>query len=185
MNEELLTKGTKKERRQGLHRVKIARTCQDTDLIPLTLHGSYDAKTWCQRMIISQLGIMVISMVPRQFRGFFYNIFNLFVNKKLRMPDGLINLFMKYPGVKDKNKGIEKASKEFNNLEERFLLCSRRKLIKNRTNMQQGILHYTSSIFHVCMKRGLADLMVLIMDSSFRTAKFAGTDISPGFVFHE
>ena len=149
---EYLTKGDKKLEDLSAHFSKLRRSGKKSTRI--TISDSLDMTTWCQRFTMPMFGSL--------FCGFFHNedeqdllsviitILNMVTDKKLELPTDLLDLFIKHPDEKSM------SSESMNELKSQFLGRSENNdlldkmsvMLKNTSNMMQGILHYTSSVLH-------------------------------------
>lgn len=143
---EMLTKGDQKMLRNDQH-------FKTTNKIPgnftTTVSSSDDATTWAQKFIMNAFACFLCNVFDDDIFNFLGVILNHCTNKRLELPRELLETFRKHTDVMS-------FSNNINELKEQFLGRSRKNdlvekdgcLLKNRSNMMQGILHYTSSLFH-------------------------------------
>jgi len=145
---EMLTKGDKKLQRTDAHFYKLAQL-SGSGSVSTTLINSDDATTWAQRFIMPVFGCVLSRVLPPRFLEPVMCILNLVTNKKLELPSVLLDMF-------DDNRDITGFDDQLNELKDQYLGQSinndlvdpRKRFLKNKSNMMQGILHYTSSLVH-------------------------------------
>nr|DAZ87940.1 TPA_asm: hypothetical protein [Tricladiphe virus] len=140
---EMLTKGTKKLSTIDEH-FKGFRKCKS-----IHISNSSDAQTWCQQFVMKLFAAVLIPILPEELINPVCNVLNLVTLKELELPKELLELF-------HKNRNILSYDEEMNELKYQHLgsiprndlIDKNSKFLKNRSNMMQGILHYTSSLIH-------------------------------------
>nr|UUW20965.1 MAG: RNA-dependent RNA polymerase [Sanya bunya-like virus 18] len=152
---EMLTSGTQKIRKiQDHRRRELSAQSHNTDSYIVRSYCSNDASQWAQGFIMKMFADMLGVLVPKRFHSAVCEVLNLVTNKRLRVPDGLLEEFK---SGKDDNY----MAPELNELKKQFLMANTSgvrddlinldsRYMKNRSNMMQGILHYTSSLYHAC-----------------------------------
>nr|WMI40093.1 MAG: RNA-dependent RNA polymerase [Rhizoctonia cerealis lentinuvirus] len=123
----------------------------------ITLSKSADAKTWCQNHHVSRFAVMLISMVPETFHTFIYRVLSLWVRKRVSLPPDLIALFLANQTTKSSDDiFITMRDKVFKG-EAPFLKKGDGKAVI-KSGMFQGILHRTSSLYHLVIQEVMASL---------------------------
>jgi len=153
---EMLTKPKEKMSTLAAHNDKIMkRRLKHT----MTTRMSLDKTTWCQLFVNPVFYTMLSTLIPEMSEMFAF-ILNIHSRKKLELPKDLVDAFLSHPET-------EVSSEETNKLKEEFLGRSepdliegpKRVLLRNESNMLQGILHYTSSLLHVCLTLYLKQML--------------------------
>jgi len=149
---EYLTKGDQKLEDISAHFAKLKRYSKTSARV--TISDSLDMTTWCQRFTMPMFGSLLSGIFSNSeendFRRSMMSILNLVTDKKLELPTDLLDLFMKHPDIESQ------SSAGLNELKQQFLGRSPNSdliqhmgvMLKNNSNMMQGILHYTSSLLH-------------------------------------
>jgi hypothetical protein len=148
MDNEMLTKGDKKLNRTDQHfqqmmsHLKPSRTSA-------TVINSDDATTWAQRFVMPVFGCFLSRLLPDEFIEPVMFVLNMVTNKKLELPHQLLDLYDMHPEVKGFDEGMNELKDQYMGLSNHSdLLEPRSRMLKNQSNMMQGILHYTSSLLH-------------------------------------
>lgn len=165
---EMLTKGDQKVTRSDIHFKKKAQACGPNHSI--TAINSDDAATWAQRFVMPVFGVMLTELVPEPFLTPCIRILNLITSKRLTLPTELLKLFQSYKTTESYNDNMNLLKKEFMSADtsfDRILVSMGSNLMKNRSNMMQGILHYTSSLLHSCFMMAFT----MYIEHKFNSAK--------------
>jgi hypothetical protein len=144
---EMLTKGEKKLQRSDAHFQEISQKVRDK--VNITMINSDDATTWAQKFVMPVFGAVFSRILPSDYIEPFMFILNLVTNKQLELPSKLLDLF-------ENNRDIESFDPSMVELKRQYLGQSvhqdlvkvKNRFLQNKSNMMQGILHYTSSIVH-------------------------------------
>jgi len=111
--------------------------------------NSDDATTWAQRFVMPVFGCFLSRFLPEEFMEPVMFVLNLVTNKKLELPHQLLELYDKHPGEKGFDDGMNELKDQYMGLSfHNDLLDKGSRMLKNKSNMMQGILHYTSSLLH-------------------------------------
>nr|WPR16586.1 MAG: RNA-dependent RNA polymerase [Spider peribunya-like virus] len=148
---EMLTKGDQKVVRSDMHFRRKKEVCGHA--MSVTVINSDDAATWAQRFVMPVFGVMLRILVPEPFFNPCMRILNLITSKRLTLPHELLRLFQCYKDTKSYNENMNLLKTEYlqvNYNKPRILVSAGSNLMSNRSNMMQGILHYTSSLLHSC-----------------------------------
>jgi hypothetical protein len=117
----------------------------------LTLRVSSDMTHWANLMMTDYFRVMFSSLLPRKLYERVDKILTLHDNKKLYMPKALIESFYKTTNPESYvNDELNRLRKEFLGMNEPIVCAKDQPWVSCRTNMMQGILHYTSSLYHLC-----------------------------------
>lgn len=122
----------------------------------VTLCKSADASTWCQNHHCARFAAMLISLTPKILHGFIYRILALWVEKRVTIPSALIVNFIA-------NRNLQHAPDIWVRMRNEML--TRTGLFEHmpmatcniRSGMFQGILHYTSSVYHTMVQTVMKD----------------------------
>jgi len=148
LDNEMLTKGDKKLGRTDAHfSVLISKLRQSRT--SATVINSDDATTWAQRFVMPVFGCFLSRLLPDELIEPVMFVLNLVTSKKLELPHQLLDLYDKNPEITGFDPGMEELKAQYMGLSKHSdLLNPRSRMLKNRSNMMQGILHYTSSLLH-------------------------------------
>lgn len=131
------------ERHNDLVRVRYKRNPS------VTLCTSDDARKWNQGHYVHKFYVMMVHMMPKEYHELFRAICYLWQNKKILIDEDLLKTFKSHPDLKFDSDSIQKMYKIYRGEEEPSLWMENgSRYIRVRTGMMQGILHYTSSLFH-------------------------------------
>jgi len=115
-----------------------------------TMSKSADASKWCQRHHVSHFASMLVSVTPKILHGFILKTLKLWTNKKISFPLQLSATLLANKNVKS-NKTFERFRDEFFSGTGIFETKMSNK-ITVKSGMMQGILHYTSSLYHTMIQ---------------------------------
>lgn len=117
----------------------------------MTFATSADASKWSQNMYSHKFAVMLCMLLPDYLHGFIWTSMEFWKNKYIMIPQSVIRRFHNNDELLFYNKYMEGLYKAYKGQ----LVCSwagkDEAFIKLRTGMMQGILHYTSSLFHSIM----------------------------------
>jgi hypothetical protein len=148
LDNEMLTKGDKKLARSDRHFAEVMSFVQPSKKVS-TVINSDDATTWAQRFVMPVFGCLLSRILPKEFIEPVMAILNLVTSKKLELPHQLLDLYDKHPDIDGFDEGMNELKKQYLGLSEHNdLLNPGSRMLKNQSNMMQGILHYTSSLLH-------------------------------------
>jgi hypothetical protein len=148
LDNEMLTKGDRKLARSESHFSEVFSLLGPNKSLN-TVINSDDATTWAQRFVMPVFGSFMCRFLPEEFIEPVVGILNLVTNKKLELPSQLLNLFDDNPDIVSVNASMKELKDQYLGLSEHSdLLNVGSRMLKNKSNMMQGILHYTSSILH-------------------------------------
>jgi len=153
---EMLTKGDMKVQKSDSHYNRVAAQKKKGDKTE-TIIDSDDATTWAQRFIMPVFAAVLKPILPDNLFRIVVRVLNCVTNKKLELPKELLAQFLKFPEAVNFEKGQIKIDEGINELKRQFLGTSEYhdlidkpgdRLLNNKSNMMQGILHYVSSLVH-------------------------------------
>jgi hypothetical protein len=145
---EMLTKGTDKLKRTDKYFISV-RTNMNSTKSSDSVMNSDDATTWAQRFIMPVFGCFLSRILPSEMMEPCMKILNLVSSKKLELPSMLLKLFSDNPEVRSTDPNLQELKDQFLGVSDNSdLLDKGCRMLKNQSNMMQGILHYTSSLVH-------------------------------------
>jgi hypothetical protein len=148
LDNEMLTKGDKKLARSDKHFAEVMSFVQPSKNVS-TVINSDDATTWAQRFVMPVFGCLLSRILPSEFITPVMQILNLITTKKLELPHQLLDLYDKHPDVEGFDDGMKELKRQYMGVSSHNdLLDPGSRMLKNKSNMMQGILHYTSSLLH-------------------------------------
>jgi len=143
---EMLTKGDQKILRNDAH-FKSLNSLEGK--YSTTVSSSDDATTWAQKFVMNAFACYLCNIFDDDLMIPLACVLNHCTNKRLELPKELLDLFSTHPEIDSFSENINELKNQFlgkshyNDLLDRYM-CS----LKNRSNMMQGIFHYTSSLYH-------------------------------------
>nr|DBA44329.1 TPA_asm: RdRp [Cotesiavirus chinense] len=172
--EETLTHPKNKMKILDDHRVYSARKSRAEQRVHVDYCSSTDKTRWNQNFVMSAMIIPLITLTPEEFHSPIQRIINMWVGKLIKIPQRVINLLLSQTPLsspiymelledfwrKDNHKLINQEKGEFLRLE---------------SGMMQGILHFTSSLLHLCYLSATSYMVPKILKSSFPEYDFRMT----------
>ena len=143
---EMLTKGSEKVKVVDSH---YAATMAGSGGV-ITRSTSSDAATWCQQFVMPVFFAVLFPVLPDEFIGIVARVLNMVTRKELELPHDLLALFQRHPNVRSHSAETEELKRQFMSSggERDLVRKAGSRFLMNRSNMMQGILHYTSSLLH-------------------------------------
>nr|APG79269.1 RNA-dependent RNA polymerase [Hubei bunya-like virus 2] len=156
--EEAMTHPKNKIARIDNHRIAVAQLAEKRGCHYMNLCNSMDKTRWSQTMMMTMLYVPLAELLPTSMRPAFQRGLNLWVNKKIKMPQTVINMLLKNTAI---------SSSIFNELKISYEQPEAGTLIESplctyvlvRSGMMQGILHYLSSLLHVVFLNSMSRLV--------------------------
>nr|BEK62756.1 MAG: RNA-dependent RNA polymerase [Culex goukovirus 1] len=115
------------------------------------ISSSNDAKVWNQGHHVAKFAQFLCRLLSPEWHGLIINGLKLWTNKMIALPDGVMNVLSKansplfrnpiHQAIHDSYKGVKPA---------RWLRPGET-FMRIESGMMQGILHYTSSLFHAAL----------------------------------
>jgi hypothetical protein len=94
-------------------------------------------------------GAVFSRILPEEYIEPFMYILNLVTNKRLELPSKLLDLFENNRDVESFDPSMAELKKQYlGQTTKHDLVDTKNRFLKNKSNMMQGILHYTSSVVH-------------------------------------
>lgn len=152
LENEMLTSGEEKHSRVESHGRKFEMEMKSKKLQKqMTCCNSDDATTWAQRFVMPVFANMVCHVVPQEYFITMCRHFNMVTNKKLELPKFLLFKFTTdvHRRMFEDNDPLNIVKDQFLNPEgEHDIVDFLTIFLKNKSNMSQGLHHYTSSFTH-------------------------------------
>jgi len=145
---EMLTKGDHKLKRSDEHFNKVRSMMNGVSNCD-TVINSDDATTWAQRFTMPVFGCFLSRILPKELVEPIMLILNLVTNKRLELPSNLLKLYADKPEINSIDESMKELKHQFLGISSYSdLLDPGSRMLKNKSNMMQGIMHYTSSLIH-------------------------------------
>lgn len=135
------------------HANKAKKTFQGTSYV--TFCTNDDAAKWNQGHFVTKFAIMLYRLTDPLLHPLITRGLRLWMKKKIMLPTELINIFMAVGDEQLSNPTFNLMKECFRGNAEVFWMKRGNRYIETRTGMMQGILHYTSSLFHVIYQNWL------------------------------
>ncbi|APG79288.1 RNA-dependent RNA polymerase [Hubei diptera virus 5] len=126
----------------------------------ITLCTSADASKWSQNQYSHKFAIMLYRFLPRYMHNFINRILRLWQNKKILINPLLLKMFDTNPRCLFYDDIIQTMYNGYHGHENVPWISSRSPYIRVKSGMMQGILHYTSSLFHSVINEYVQALMM-------------------------
>jgi len=172
---EMLTKGSEKLKTSDNHTNEVASKSSGRFVFSTT--DAADAATWCQQFVMTMFGVMTTRLLSEDLNSCVCRILNLVTNKKLELPKSLLDAFVKNPNIRSMSDNMNELKDQFLGLKDQNDLIEKGTVVlKNRSNMMQGILHYTSSLMHSAVLNYAGVLFKTVLKRLFPEAVLVITD---------
>jgi hypothetical protein len=117
----------------------------------MTLKYSGDMTNWANLLDMPFFRVMLEELLPLEFHPTINKVLDLIKNKKLFYPKKLVEAFLKNPRTVLDDENLNFMKRLFLGLEESDSEGGKGlPYVKCEYGMMQGILHYTSSLYHLC-----------------------------------
>lgn len=160
---EMLTKGSMKTVRTTEHLNKISKFFKNKDFHLITSMKSGDSETWCQKFVMPVFAAVLKEICPDYLYKIFVFILNLQANKMLQAPTSVLKQYLLHMNRTVTEEGMRKFKMCFLGKENHSIIEERGTILKILTGMEQGILHYTSSLVHCAVKALLKEQEIKLM----------------------
>nr|APG79335.1 RNA-dependent RNA polymerase [Hubei bunya-like virus 4] len=135
---DLVKESDKMEREQGLN--------------SFTLNTAGDCTHWCQQFVMPVFGSVLAVLAPKPYWNYIINLLNAVSAKKIEIPSNVLRLFTLKPFEESFSENLNQLKNEFlGKSKTNPLVNPNKRWFKNRSNMMQGILHFTSSLLHAAI----------------------------------
>jgi hypothetical protein len=145
----------------------------------LTFCCSGDKKTWCQGNHAVRFATILTGVAHGKLHNFIYRVYLLWVSKKITLPADLIAVFLANDRTPSSDRIFIEMRKRFMTGEEPFLKKGGR-VVRIRSGMFQGILHFASSLQHTAVQEVcsviISDIWTSITGKSMKQTIAQGSD---------
>ncbi|QWQ49838.1 putative RNA-dependent RNA polymerase [Festuca stripe-associated virus] len=131
-----------------------------------TIATSDDASKWSQGHYVSKFLCMLLRLTPKIYHGFLVQSLQLWHHKKIFLGDQLLTLFNQNSSLNTMDKAISQVFSAYKGKIQVPWMKPGRSYLEVETGMMQGILHYTSSLFHALFLDDLAENCVKDLNNS-------------------
>jgi hypothetical protein len=154
---EMMTKGTQKHARMTsfqqhvIAHKKIVSEGAPDEFVTCTCLDSSDAATWCQQFVMSILYTFSSSLFKDfpDIRHFIALVCNLVTNKKLKLPNSMLDQFLKKRDTNSFQPSINELKDQFLGESDHNDIVNEGEIfLKNRSNFMQGIFGQTFGVLH-------------------------------------
>jgi len=158
---EVMTHPGQKFQAPANHSRKVRDHFEKNKNASVTICASDDASKWNQGHFVTKFAIMLCRLTPKPLHNFIHTSLELWTKKQILLPDHVIKMFNSLPIDRIGKAGdqyFERMRKVYKNEANEPWMKMRTAVtdpvfIKTKTGMMQGILHYTSSLFHtICQE---------------------------------
>lgn len=173
--EEALTHPANKIRILDQHKTRMAREARKTDSVFADYCSSSDKTRWNQNFVMPAMSIALFRFTTPIFHNAIKRSLNLWANKLIMIPPNVLDLLMSKTKLTSEvysellNKFWGKYLPKYNR---RGLNQQVSKYLNLTTGMMQGILHYTSSLLHLCCLASSKAMVLSYLRRRFTKSKF-------------
>nr|AJG39261.1 RNA-dependent RNA polymerase [Wuhan Insect virus 1] len=150
---EAMTHPKEKANMPGNHAEKVRKVkALDDKNDVFTRRMNDDAKTWSNTHYAPKFYITLCRLTPSWLHPVIARILNLWVGRQLLIPFELIKVLRSNPNTPYQDPMYQRISDVFHGRDQATWLKPGEQWLKVRGGMMQGILHYTSSVFHCSLQ---------------------------------
>jgi len=146
---EVLTDDSSKDRFVREHFTRVRASAKEGEIY-LTMAVSGDMEKWAPGFTMYDQNSASNALLPQAWTGFSRRVYELHRNKMVQLPRTAVEMFYSSPDSELSDKGADWAKELFLGLDEDPVMKRGVPIMHLKTDMLQGILHYQSSIYHVC-----------------------------------
>lgn len=114
----------------------------------MNISSSNDAQVWNQCHLMPKFAQFLCRILDPMWHGLIVNTLKLWMTKKIRLPDGVLNTLLVHPYLKTWDPVHQRIADAYLGKEDTSWLKKGRQWLQIESGMMQGILHYMSSLFH-------------------------------------
>nr|WPV71150.1 MAG: RNA-dependent RNA polymerase [Ips phenui-like virus 2] len=114
----------------------------------ITAASSDDAQKWNQGHFVTKFALLLCSFTPSYMHPFIIRSLGLFLNKKIMIDNNLMKVIYNSMELMSEDAYLIKMFNAFKGKVEQPWMSRGEAYITTKSGMMQGILHYTSSLFH-------------------------------------
>ncbi len=122
-----------------------------------TIGCSADAEKWNQGHFVTKFMIMLCSFTPKYMHPFIIRSLSIFLRKRIMIDPELIKIFLQNESNDFGDSITGRMKDAYLGLTQERWIEKGKSYIETETGMMQGILHYTSSLFHTIYQEWLQD----------------------------
>ncbi|AHH60917.1 RNA-dependent RNA polymerase [Cumuto virus] len=126
-------------------------TAKNTSKFKANISSSNDAKVWNQGHHVAKFAQFMIRLLPDNWTGLIVNGLKQWVHKRISLPDGVLNFFEKNQGALMFDEIHNKIRDGYRGIKSYDWIHQGEQFLRIESGMMQGILHYTSSLFHTAL----------------------------------
>nr|APG79293.1 RNA-dependent RNA polymerase [Hubei bunya-like virus 1] len=135
----------------------------------LTVSTADDAEKWNQGHFVTKFAILLCSLLPRYFHGFVISVLKLWMHKRIMIDPKLLEYVHQMDESKFYDEKVGSFFKVLKGEVKADWYIPNKTFIETQTGMMQGILHYTSSLYHSVLLNYVSHLtMNLSRNKAFR-----------------
>ncbi|AEJ38175.1 RNA-dependent RNA polymerase [Gouleako virus] len=113
--------------------------------------SSNDAKVWNQGHHVAKFAQFLCRLLSPEWHGLIVNGLKLWTNKKIALPDGVMNILSRANTPLFRNSIHQAVHDSYKGITPMRWLRPGETFMRIESGMMQGILHYTSSLFHASL----------------------------------
>lgn len=163
-DEETLTHPKNKLAVLDEHKTLSAKISKAKEMPYVEFCSSCDKTRWNQNFTMPAMSVPLFRLCDPVFHNAIQRIMNLWASKLIKLPPGVCKLLMS--GTTITSAAYKELYSEFHYGSKKEFRLMRRKngsYISPTTGMMQGILHYTSSLMHLCFLHSAKDLILRLL----------------------
>uniref|UniRef100_A0AAT9J9P7 RNA-directed RNA polymerase L n=1 Tax=Hodotermopsis sjostedti phenuivirus 3 TaxID=3133461 RepID=A0AAT9J9P7_9VIRU len=116
-----------------------------------SINSSNDAKVWNQGHHVNKFIQFLARLLPDKYHGLIVKVLRQWKTKRIALPNGVLNLLRTSPETQFYNEMDQKLAHGYIGFVNVAWIKPGSHHLTVETGMMQGILHYTSSLFHAAM----------------------------------
>ncbi|ULE62098.1 RNA-dependent RNA polymerase [Sefomo virus] len=121
------------------------------EMFKSNVSSSNDAKVWNQGHHVAKFAQFLCRLLPKEWHGLIVNGLQLWTNKLIALPDGVMSILARVDTPRFYNSIHKAIHDSYKGIRPMRWLRPSETFLRIESGMMQGILHYTSSLFHAGM----------------------------------